>query len=106
MSTRATIKVKDSKHEQFVYHHCDGYPEGVGKILDDYLKLLGKHWDFETIVNHLIKTNGFEYTTGQHGDEEYAYLIDIDASQMICYEIEFDDFNWKEEDIIKFYHYF
>ena len=34
MSTRGAIIIKDSKSKYNVYHHCDGYPEVVGKELE------------------------------------------------------------------------
>ena len=38
MSTRATIKiVKKGRKPVWMYHHCDGYPDGVG------VELLVKH---------------------------------------------------------------
>ena len=37
MSTRATIKVIEHRMVKYrIYHHCDGYPEGVGKELKEF----------------------------------------------------------------------
>lgn len=31
MSTRATILIKEKdENDIWIYHHCDGYPKGVG----------------------------------------------------------------------------
>lgn len=37
MSTRATIKITERNESFRVYHHCDGYPEGIGEDLKNYL---------------------------------------------------------------------
>lgn len=38
MSTRATIKiVKKGKDDLWMYHHSDGYPDGVGCELLEFL---------------------------------------------------------------------
>ena len=108
MSTRATILIKSKKRKEEVriYHHCDGYPEGVGHDLKEYLKGV-KWWDVYDIANELIKgkcgnkDNGYELTLCQHGDEDYAYLIDCDAQEMICYEVGLDEFEWKDEKIVE-----
>ena len=37
MSTRSNIVVKDSDSEHTIYHHCDGYLDGVGKELKEFI---------------------------------------------------------------------
>lgn len=37
MSTRAHIRVMDSSGIIMLYHHCDGYPEGIGRDLKSVL---------------------------------------------------------------------
>ena len=88
MSTRATILVKSKKNNEEVriYHHSDGYPDGIGSDIKSYLKTL-KCWYVYDIANDLIKgmcglvngnpDRGYELTPCQHGDEVYAYLIDL-----------------------------
>ena len=75
MSTRTTIKLKEKQNEINLYHHHDGYPEGVGADLKDRLNNDKKYWDMYSFTNLLIKDNNDEYelTNGQHGDEAYAY---------------------------------
>ena len=78
MSTRATILIKSKRQNEKVriYHHSDGYPEGVGHDLKEYLKGV-KWWDVYDIANELIKgkcgnkDGGYELTPCQHGDEDY-----------------------------------
>jgi len=87
MSTRATILIESVKDNERVriYHHHDGYLEGVGEFLREFLKDIGKYWSVEEIVNRLIKhkeDRGYEYTSCVHGDEEYFYLIDCDNEKL------------------------
>lgn len=102
MSTRASILVKEDDDKCYVYHHCDGYPSGIGVDMQEYLKTV-KYWTIENIVNDLIKAHrcgtthniwtgeskigddGYEWTTCIHGDEEYFYLIDCDKKELHCY---------------------
>ena len=105
MSTRATIIVKNSNEKYHLYHHCDGYPEGIGKDLKNYLKTVS-HWYPDDITNVLIKgglnnDDGYEITSGQHGDEEYGYLIDCDKKRIKCYRLAWDEFDWKESKVVE-----
>ena len=98
MSTRATILIKSKKENEEVriYHHSDGYPAGIGSDILEF--------------NDLVKgkcgmvgckpDNGYKLTSCQHGDEKYAYLIDCDLKTLTCYEIGWDEFDWKDENII------
>ena len=55
MSTRCQVKVISRGKEVMLYHHCDGYPEGVGYCL---LKLLKKNedgWRASELVTTMIK---------------------------------------------------
>ena len=38
MGTRANIKIISKTKEVILYNHYDGYPDGLGKKLNDYLK--------------------------------------------------------------------
>ena len=107
MSTRATILIKSEKKGKSVriYHHCDGYPEGIGSDLKAYTSTLNC-WDVYEIANDLIKghcihDDDYELTSCQHGDEEYAYLIDCDAKTLTCYEVGWDEFEWDERKIVE-----
>ena len=111
MSTRCTIKVienKDDEQPMWIYHHCDGYPEGVGEQLKNYLKEKKRglfYWDKCVIVNDIVK-NGinypdcididkhFEVTEGQHGDEEYGYVINTEEKSLCYYELGRNEFDW------------
>lgn len=100
MSTRATIKVigKD-KNPVWIYHHTDGYPECVGVVLKERLLKEGSS-NFYTIVNDILHIDiYYELTSDQHGDENYAYLVDTDNRILKCYRVGWDEFDWKEEKV-------
>lgn len=97
MSTRCHVIVIDSNDEShYVYHHCDGYPEGVGK---DLKKILSKcsesgEYDWECILEEMMKyDDSYEEDSGIHGDEEYLYYIrtnDKDCITLDCYSYSFE----------------
>ena len=104
MSTRATIKIqKKERKDIWVYHHCDGYPSGVGTELKEFLA--GKkdvEWNPAEIAAELCQMDyQYELTSCQHGDEEYAYLIDCDNKILTCYKVGWDEFDWKNEKIVE-----
>lgn len=97
MSTRATIRLKEGENIVNLYHHHDGYPEGVGEDLKQRLNNDKGYWDMHSFANLLIKDNTDEYelTYGQHGDEIYAYLIDFDTKTITCYKVGWHVYEWK-----------
>jgi len=108
MSTRATILIRQESQNTHIriYHHTDGYPDGIGADIKQALEKHGRNWDACRIANEMLKgLNGFdeyyEITFCQHGDEEYAYLIDCDNKQLTCYKIRWDDFVWSDEKIVE-----
>lgn len=105
MSTRCNIKVFDNNHEVMLYHHCDGYPEYVGKNLfekfGEKLKNKDCYLYVDDIVNGLIKDkedDGYEWTTGLHGDIEYLYEIDLINRELRCFPI---DWTGEDYDVMK-----
>ena len=100
MSTRCNIVVKDKNNTFYVYHHCDGYPEGVGsflyrKVNDNLYK--GRFCFAEDVVNYLLKDeedNSYELTSGIHGDIEYLYEIDTHNKTLKCWK--YDGWNGKK----------
>ena len=95
MSTRCDIIIKDNNtktiyKELKLYHHCDGYPEGVGKFLIEEVtpELNHPYITGIDIANFLIKhpkDDGFELTVGEHYDIEYRYIIDVISREIKCY---------------------
>ena len=101
MSTRCNIKVVEGKDVLWFYRHSDGYPEGAMPVLKEFLK----HLKSGAIRDNLSQASGWlvylgakeyglhdpnivdgfsgwkvgaiEPTTGQHGDIEYLYTIDL-----------------------------
>ena len=87
MSTRCNIILKDKGHQIFLYHHHDGYPEGVGTDMQRFVADINKHYYYsiEDVANRLLKgydskfygktDMGYELTTNIHGDIEYLYVL-------------------------------
>ena len=82
MSTRCNLLVESGETKLFIYHHHDGYLEGVGRDLLDRLKKLlasdvGKWARAHEFVTGLLsdKNEEYEVTVGWHGDIEYSYRI-------------------------------
>ena len=76
MSTRCHIIIEESfDKEHYIYHHCDGYPEGVGEELKEILEKCPSY-DWETIMEKILAySDQYEEDNGIHGDEEYIYVI-------------------------------
>lgn len=89
MSTRCNIILEDAKTRKriYLYHHHDGYPEGVGADLARFVAKWNRHYYYriEEYANALLKgiesefygrkDDEYELTSGLHGDIEYCYLI-------------------------------
>lgn len=96
MSTRCNIKIVQADAEGHIdhkcapiwlYHHHDGYPEGVGRELTkvaeqmfyracDYANRLMR-MDEPIYSDANTKMNEFEITRGQHGDIDYLYEVTV-----------------------------
>lgn len=84
MSTRANIFIRndyDDDEKEVLYHHCDGYPEGVGKdltrILNKFSEEIHSTVSKEDLANYICNSdNDFRITTPYvAGDAEYIYEI-------------------------------
>lgn len=95
MSTRCCVKVikefDSGIKEVMLYHHHDGYPEGVGYDLKNRAEHWakthpGNSWNIDDIVNTLIKDaeDEYEYTAYNHIDIEYLYTIDCNKMTIKC----------------------
>ena len=90
MSTRCQVRVIANGKNVMLYHHWDGYPEGVGYCLLKILKKAeNKRWADE-FVNKMITKGNFEITFGNHCDIEYYYELDFDKQQVNCMAVN----NW------------
>lgn len=103
MSTRCCIEVVQTfgngegenkiARECMLYHHHDGYPEGVGMDLKRRFKpqtTFKSGWDIDCIVNELIKDqeDEYEFTAFKHGDIEYLYVINCNEQTIKCFKWE------------------
>lgn len=102
MSTRCHLIVKDNKNdERYVYHHCDGYLEGVGKEIKEFTNSV--YTPIEFTSDEFCKQienwdDSYEYEdSGIHGDEEYIYTIDIN------FDLKTIKFSVEEEHVIRKY---
>ena len=103
MSTRCYIKVvrnfgEAGIKEVMLYHHHDGYPEGVGIDLKNRSKNWVSYydfWDMDQIVNSLIKDQNdeYEFTVYDHIYIEYLYTIDCNKRTIKC-----NKYRWVFED--------
>lgn len=91
MSTRCNIKIKQNWDSApiWLYHHHDGYLEGVGADLNNRLAGYKCRWYAPDIANKLVKDSEDEYeiTMGEHGDIDYLYEILCFARKMKVWEI-------------------
>lgn len=122
MSTRCNIIVMtEDKIHQF-YHHCDGYPEGVGlelvataqvaeliteyhyanfnriysdKLSQNFFELLGKMNQYEDEGEIPLITRSMI-----HGDIDYLYIVRIKEDGI---EVMFKEWNneWEDDEAIK-----
>ena len=88
MSTRSQIKIKYLDREILLYHHHDGYPEGVGFDLIRRQKQL-KSWNGSIISNNLVKDTSDEYEIAYviHTDLDYWYEIDCNKHTIRCWKV-------------------
>ena len=106
MATRCNIRVIEDEHrEMWFYRHCDGYPSSVLPSLEPLMEGLrngqlranlsqfagwiivtGHHEYFDDeeevayrkeIGYQQWKCGAYEPTTGQHGDIDYLYTLDL-----------------------------
>lgn len=85
MSTRCNIKIititNDDISEKYLYHHCDGYPAGVGtelttKIIPEFIKQNITNSN-ETLYDYIKNyDDSYEETNNIHGDIEYLYTLE------------------------------
>lgn len=79
MSTRCNIVIKKGDDTLYLYHHFDGYPEGVGGELLDLRDMLKSDMTPQDVHYSLVYLYGDEYelTDRLHGDIEYVYFIKL-----------------------------
>lgn len=101
MSTRCNVIVKDKFDKIWLYHHHDGYVEGVGAdLVSRFAEKFQKDeriW-WSDIVNTLVKDQNDEYeiTDGEHSDIEYCYTIDCEKKTICWQKVDTD---WNSPDL-------
>lgn len=96
MSTRCNVIVKENDGKFFqLYHHHDGYPEGVGVDLEEYIKQMDDDClvDGKKFVDFLCDPkhdDEYEYegtNVCPHSDIEYLYIIDLQKREISCFHV-------------------
>ena len=88
MSIRCQIKITYLRQDVLLYHHHDGYPEGVGRDLIKRRNQLNI-WDGNIIVNNLVKDikDAYEISYQVHTDIDYWYEIDCNRKTIRCWKV-------------------
>ena len=105
MSTRATIMVTyQAGNTVQLYHHCDGYPEYMGKLLDSfcntaYFLRYGNSVD-NAFYNLLKMEKHFEFEQGEiiHSDIEYIWYVKLENDG---FEITYTEVNPEFDEIME-----
>lgn len=115
MSTRCVIKVEGKTSNLDIYHHCDGYPEGVGMELrkalyDGLLARINsaergdsfRGFEFPDVVRTILEiSDEYKITDGIHGDIEYLYIVDLKANKFTCRKGYYNDFDGQDSFVIQ-----
>lgn len=90
MSTRANIVIeytdKDTNEpaEHWLYHHWDGYVQGIGEeivqAVHDYRQYLDSKHDLHYLLNEFKRS--YEDTGSMHGDIEFLYRITFSNNEV------------------------
>lgn len=111
MSTRCHIAICNDLKEQEegifkrLYHHCDGYPSGVGSELANILKNAPKPWTPESIQKFISEYDS-DYRPIESEvawDQEYVYIIFCKDERLMGYHKGFDkdfDIRWPGDEIL------
>lgn len=95
MSTRSEVTIIGEFQKLKLYHHHDGYPEGVGYDLMNrfFDKIENANVDFDFVCNELVKDANDEYEITQynHTDREYEYEVDTVKHTIRCWSVDWYD---------------
>ena len=92
MATRSHIVVRNPKEEpqkwKYIYHHWDGYPDGVGKELRNQFtgvipsKGPDEKYTKEKVIDIITDIeDDYRQDSGIHGDEEYVYVFTVEPDK-------------------------
>lgn len=107
MSTRSNIIIKEGDNTWLYYHHMDGYPEVVGKMLclarlltaynidynADAKQIASAFLDYLKVVDPKFRYEGKGLPVYLHGDIEYLYTVEISKDSIDIKVIAIDDFH-------------
>ena len=94
MSTRTQVRIISNRHHIDLYHHYDGYFEGVGYQLK---VALSESNDPVSLIEELVKMdNSYELTDALHRDIDYFYELDYDKQTFRGYALRFEP--WSREE--------
>lgn len=107
MSTRCNIKVVYQEQSILLYHHWDGYFEGIGfdlaqRILKHQTARLGT----STFIFDLLQDKQYELVKTLNADIDYYYIVDLESNTIIGYRVANYGVKMKKysrKDIIKLY---
>ena len=108
MSTRSNIAIEDPKTKKVkvIYVHCDGYPYGVGKILNDHYNnkqlaaLLFKHGDASYLGDTLDECSFYSRDWNRKEEkartfrDEWMFMFNMRGDVFIEYIYLFKDNRW------------
>ena len=111
MSTRSEILVKCSFGQCKLYHHHDGYIEGVGfDLFQRFFSTKEEGFNrkygtphIDDIVNTLVKDakDEYEVTVAKHTDIEYFYEIDVDKKTLTEWQAHYHYDKKENQSILK-----
>lgn len=111
MSTRCNIIIRDAQKEVTVYRHCDGYPEGNGLDLINFIRHIRSKEPGITLTSNQFTqrllynwegSSEFKLSPeGLHSDIEYLYVVILPSMSMSCYECDMDMDDAELKDIEK-----
>lgn len=96
MSTRCNVIIKERSGKLFqLYHHHDGYPEGVGIGLEEYIEQMDNEClvdgkKFSDFLCDPERDDEYEYEGTNicpHGDIEYLYIVDLQKREITCFRV-------------------
>ena len=77
--TRANVVVKYKDQEIIFYRHCDGYPEGLGRDLEECIITEDPILTLFNIINNCY----LEIASSIHDDIDYLYTVNLSDNSFI-----------------------
>lgn len=92
MATRANIKIIGFDATSYLYKHYDGYPDGLGNDLKQFIADNGYFTEnYYPFSDKLIKTYpNIKESNSIHGDISYLYVIDLTKKTLECFKCNYE----------------